>query len=121
MLQDELLSYTVRGCAYEVYREQGAGCLEKVYERAPVKELRDAGLGAEAQVPVAVRYKGELVGEYFADILVEGRQVLELKAQSQVPPGAEGQLLNYLCATGMRVGLLVNLAGPRAGMRRLVL
>jgi GxxExxY protein len=121
MLQDEALSYTVRGCVFEVYRELGAGFLEKVYERALVKELRNAGLSAEAQAPVAVTYKGEIVGEYFADILVEGRIVLELKAQPQLPPAAEGQLLNYLRATGMRLGLLVNFSGPRASIRRLVL
>lgn len=82
MLQEEELSYRIRGCIYEVYKELGSGFLEKVYENALLKELKLQGLNAQA--PLKVQYKEEVVGEYFEDILVEDRNILELKAQKGV-------------------------------------
>ena len=108
MLKEEDLTYVIRGCVYEVVRELGCGFLEKVYEKALVKELRLQGLDAASQVPIKVHYKNAIVGEYFADIVVENSVVLELKAQQQLSTVHEAQLLNYLKATDARVGLLVN-------------
>jgi GxxExxY protein len=121
MLHEEKLSYVIRGCAYEVYRQLGCGYLEKVYERALLQELTLQGLQAETQVPFGVRYKGSVVGEYFADMVVEKLVVLELKAQQLLPPESEAQLLNYLKASGLRLGLLINFAFPRARIKRVIL
>ena len=121
MLQEEQISYAIQGCAFEVYRQLGCGFLEKVYEKALLAELKLQGLRAEAQVPVAVRYKKMVVGEYFADIVVEKRIILELKAQQKLPLASKAQLLNYLKATGLYLGMLINFASPRASVKRVVL
>ena len=120
MLKDEQLSYVIRGCVYEVFKHLGCGFLEKVYENALLKELKKQGLSARSQVPIKVYYKEELVGEYVADIVVEGRIILELKAQQKLLKIHEAQLLNYLKATGSKVGMLVNFMYPRATIKRLV-
>jgi GxxExxY protein len=78
-LKKEDLTYTIRGAIFEVNRELGAGFLEKVYENALMIELKDRGLKAETQVPITVQYKNKNVGEYFADVVVENRVILELK------------------------------------------
>lgn len=120
MLEKELC-YRIQGCVFEVYRELGHGFWERVYERALLLELQRQGLSADAQSPVAVRYKGEVVGDYVADIIVEGRVLLELKAQEKLTKAHQAQVLNYLRATGIRVGLLVNFSYPKADIVRLVL
>ena len=120
MLQEEELSYVVRGCIYEVFKELGAGFLEKVYENALLRELRLHGVSAEAQVPIKVQYKGAVIGEYFADLLIEGSIILELKAQQHLAVSAEAQLMNYLKAGDIRIGMLVNFAHPRATIRRFI-
>jgi GxxExxY protein len=112
------LTYQINGAIYEVNRELGSGFLEKVYEAALLIELRERGLQAERQVPVNVAYKGNLVGEYFADMVVEGKVILELKAVENLEKIHEAQLLNYLKATGYPVGLLVNFTYPKAQIRR---
>jgi GxxExxY protein len=106
-VQEELdqLTYKINGAIFEVNRVLGAGFLEKVYENALVLELRNQGVKAEAQVPISVFYKNEVVGEYLADILVEDKVILELKAVEQLQKVYEAQLLNYLKATGIKVGL----------------
>jgi GxxExxY protein len=121
MLAEEQLSYVIRGCVYEVFRQLGCGFLEKVYENALLSELKSQGMQAEAQFPVAVRYKNEIVGEYFADVLVENTVILELKAQPQTTKANEAQLLNYLKATGLHIGLLVNFTYPKATIQRFVI
>ena len=121
MMLAENLSYIVRGCVYEVYKQLGCGFLEKVYEKALLTELKLQGVQAEAQVPIAVLYKNEAVGEYFADLVVEGAIILELKAQQQIAPANEAQLLNYLKASEIRLGMLINFAFPRASIKRIVL
>jgi GxxExxY protein len=121
MLQRERMSYVIRGCVFEVYRQLGCGYLEKVYERALLRELSLHGLQAETQVPLEVRYKGLVVGEYFADMIVERSVILELKAQQLLPRESEAQLMNYLKASGLRLGFLVNFAFPRAHIKRVVL
>ena len=101
------LTYKINGAIFEVNRVLGAGFLEKVYENALVLELRNQGLKAESQSPISVLYKGEVVGEYLADILVEDKVILELKAVDQLQKVYEAQILNYLKATGIKIGLLL--------------
>jgi GxxExxY protein len=120
-LKKEDLTYKIRGAIFEVNRELGAGFLEKVYENALMIELKDRGLKAETQVPITVRYKNKNVGEYFADVVVENRVILELKAVESLEKIHEAQLLNYLRATEYKVGLLVNFTHPKTVIRRFVM
>jgi len=93
---------------YKVYNNLGYGFLEKVYENAFLVELKKAGITGIPQSPIRVLYEGEVVGEYFADILVDNRIILEIKAVKNLVPEHEAQLLNYLKATDIEVGLLLN-------------
>jgi len=120
-LMEEELSYRIRGCVFEVYRQLGAGFLEKVYERALLLELRSAGLKVEAQVPLAVHYKSCQIGHFAVDLVVEDRVLLELKAVSALRPEHQAQIINYLKASGLRLGLLINFAQPKAQVKRVVL
>jgi GxxExxY protein len=95
-------------CYYSVYNELGYGFLEKVYEKAMEIELKSKGFGVEIQKPIQVYYKDQSVGNYFADMVVEGLVILELKAASNLMPQHEAQLINYLKATNIEVGLLLN-------------
>ncbi len=95
--------------------------MEKVYENALIIELRQRGLKAECQVPLKVFYKENVVGDYFADILVEDKVVVELKAVERLRKVHQAQLLNYLKATGIKIGLLVNMKYPKAEIKRMVL
>ena len=109
------------GCAMRVSNELGAGFLEKVYENAMMIELGRNGLEAESQKVIQVCYFGAVVGDFFADIVVENRILLELKATKAIDEIHQAQLLNYLKATGMRVGLIINFGSPRVGIKRMVL
>ena len=120
-LEQESLTWKIRGCVYDVYRELGHGFLEHVYQRALLIEFERHGIGAHSNVNMPVHYKGKPVGTFVADIVVEERVVLELKAQRRLPLGPEAQLINYLKASGKRVGLLINFAFPKASVTRLVL
>ena len=102
---------------YEVYNEQGFGYLESVYERAMAIALADAGLRVQRQVPIAVYFRGQVVGEFVADLLVEDLVLLELKAARAIDSSHEAQTLNYLRATPIEVGLLLNF-GPKPEFRR---
>lgn len=102
---------------YNVYNALGYGFLEKVYENAMLIELRDLGLSVQNQVPIKVFYKGQKVGEYFADLLVEHKVVVELKAVDLLANSHEAQLINYLKATAYEVGLLLNF-GPKPEHKR---
>jgi GxxExxY protein len=104
-------------CFYEVYGRLGYGFLEKVYEHSLMIELGRAGLHAKNQHPMQVLYKGEVVGDYLADILVEQAVVVELKAVEVLVQEHEAQLINYLKATNIEVGLLLNF-GKRPEIRR---
>ena len=115
------LTYKINGAIYEVNRILGSGFLEKVYENALLVELRHNGLNAENQVPIKVKYKDENVGEYFADVIVENQVILEIKAIESLNRIHEAQILNYLKATGYKIGLLVNFTYPKAQIRRFVL
>lgn len=120
-LIDADLSYQIRAGIFTVSNALGAGFLEKVYEKALLVELTEMGLSVQAQHPIAVYYKGQIVGEYIADLLVENRVLLELKAVRELTSEHQAQLLNYLNATHLKVGLLVNFGTPKAQIRRLVL
>ena len=121
MLEYDELTYDIRGCVYEVFKCLGAGFVEKVYERALVHELGLRGFEVRAQCPIEVRYKGFVVGDFYADVLVEDKVILELKAQRQISKENEAQLLNYLKATELKVGMLVNFTYPKATIKRFVL
>ncbi len=113
-LTDRILS-----CAHEVYRKLGHGFLEKVYENSLMILLTKSGMKAIQQAPVQVLFEGIVVGEYIADIVVETAVVLELKAISELASIHEVQLVNYLKASGIRVGLLINF-GPKLTVKRKV-
>ena len=113
------LSERVIGAFYATYRELGFGFLESVYEAAFALQLTESGLLVERQHPIVVRFKGQVVGEFRADLLVEGRLLVEIESARTLLPLHEAQLMNYLKATGIQVGLLVNF-GPRAQFRRRV-
>jgi GxxExxY protein len=114
------ITYRINGAIFEVNRELGAGFLEKVYENALMVELAGRKLKAASQVPIKVRYKGVEIGEYFADIVVEEHVLLELKAVDSLQKMHEAQLLNYLKATGYKIGLLANFKYPKAEIKRFV-
>ena len=93
---------------YKVYNNLGYGFLEKVYENAMMLELKKSGISSLAQFPIEVTYAGETIGEYFADILVDNKVIVEVKAAKSLVEENEAQLLNYLKATRIEVGLLLN-------------
>jgi len=105
------------GAAYVVYNALGSGFLEKVYENAMAIELQKQGVGVKEQEPVRVVYDGRVVGDYLADMAVEGKVIVEIKAQAGLDGTHEAQLINYLKATGTEVGLLINF-GPRIEIKR---
>jgi GxxExxY protein len=107
-MSDDELTAIIIGCAYDVHNTLGSGFLEKVYENALRIELIRRGLSVKQQEPIMVYYLGELVGDYYADILVENRIVVELKAVLALTKEHEVQLVNYLMATSTETGLLIN-------------
>ena len=119
IIEKELV-YKINSCVFEVYRELGHGFLERVYEKALLIEFNSQRLKAQAQVPIQVHFKGEIVGDYYADLVVEDKVIIELKAQEHLNKAHEAQLLNYLKATKIEVGLLVNFAYPKATVKRFV-
>ena len=110
----------VIGAAFEVWKELGYGYLEKVYENALIVELGLRGIKAEQQHEIEVYYKGVLVGKYVADVLAQDKVIVELKAEKEYNAKHEAQLLNYLKATGIRVGLLLNFGEKKCEFKRLV-
>ena len=108
------------GAAQCVSGTLGCGFLEKVYENALALELRSRGHGVAQQKAIDVRYREEIVGEYMADLIVDGRIVVELKAISCLEAAHKAQCLNYLRATGMRLAILLNFGRPKLEVRRIV-
>jgi len=102
MVLDETTDRVIASC-FKVHKALGAGFLEKVYENALVMELERNGLTVRQQAPISVEYEGVVVGEYFADILVDERVILELKANESLSKDHEVQLVNYLAATGLDI------------------
>lgn len=95
-------------CFYKVYDELGSGFLESIYEKSLMIELKDIGLKTDSQKILNVYYKNQLVGDFKADIIVEDKIIIEIKGVTKLMPQHEAQLINYLKATGIKVGLLVN-------------
>jgi len=114
------LSEAVIAAAFEVANHLGGGFLEKVYDRALARELRLRGISADTQVPIRVCYKNEMVGEYVADLLVDGRLIVELKCVEQLANEHLAQCLNYLRATGHHLALLINFRRAKLEFRRIV-
>ncbi len=107
-------------CGYAVHKELGPGFLEVVYAKALVYELLGRGLTVSTEQEIPVWYKGRPVGTYFADIVVEDKILLELKAVRAIAPEHQAQLLHYLTATGMRLGLLLNFGAQTLQFKRLI-
>jgi len=112
------LTHAIIGFAMKVHRALGPGFLESVYRNALLHELHRAGILAERERRIAVLYDGISVGEFVADILVEGRVIVELKAVDTLHPAHEVQTVNYLAATGIDVGLLINFGSQSLQFKR---
>jgi GxxExxY protein len=117
---DTDLTGAIIGCAFRVHAELGSGFLEKVYENALMHELTKSGIQAEAQHPIQVFYDGISVGEYFADILVADRVIVELKACKALEESHTAQTLHYLKATKRHTALLLNFGTQSLDVKRLV-
>jgi GxxExxY protein len=120
LLHSDITSHVI-GASCEVWKVLGYGFLEKVYENALVHELRGRELEVQQQVGIDVCYKGMVVGQYVADVFVPGKVIVEMKAEKELNPKHEAQLLNYLKATHVRVGLLVNFGEKKCEWKRLVM
>jgi GxxExxY protein len=114
------LSFQIVAAALEVHNSLGVGFLEKVYENALAKELRDQGHRVEQQKEVKVFYKGIEVGAYFADLVVNDQLIIELKVAECLQRAHEAQLMNYLRASKVRLGLLLNFGKTRLEHKRFV-
>jgi len=117
-LKHEQVTESVIGCAFEVINELGAGFLESVYEKALLLALRQKGLSAIPQHPIKVMFRGECVGDFYADIFVEEKVIVELKSVKTIAPEHQAQVINYLNATGIEVGLLINFGNPKLEYKR---
>ncbi len=114
---EELIKQVIQ-CAYNVRMKLSAGFLESVYLNALLIELHDNGLKANKEVPIIVNYKNHIVGEFRADIIVEGSVIIELKATQHLTPTHEAQLVNYLTATNIEHGLLINFGSEKIEIKR---
>ncbi len=116
-MKDDGLTQIIIGCAYKVHNALGSGFLEKAYENSLRIELEALGHNVKQQEPVDVIYEGQVVGEYRADLWIDGKVVIELKAAQAIAKIDEVQLVNYLTATGIDTGLVLNF-GPSVQVRR---
>jgi GxxExxY protein len=107
-VRDDDLTQKIIGCAYKVHNTLGPGFLEKIYQNALRIELKRTGVDSRQQEPISVRYEGQVVGDYFADLWVDNRVIVEVKAVQSLHKEHEVQLVNYLTATGVDNGLLIN-------------
>jgi len=114
------LTEQIIGAAIEVHRELGSGFLEKVYENALQLELKRRDLEFASQVQIPVRYKGQVVGSYYADVVVARVVLCEIKALDSLTSVHEQQILHYLKATGIKIGLLLNFGTRRLQVKRLI-
>ena len=117
-MEIEDLTHKVIGCAYQVYNNLGFGFLESVYRKAMVIELEASGLRVLQESPLQVHYKDQVVGDFFADLLIEDELIVELKSVERLLKVHEAQLVNYLVATGIEVGLLINFGSTRVDVKR---
>jgi GxxExxY protein len=119
-LLHEKTTQKIIGAAFEVHDQLGYGFLERVYQRSLQVELLRRGAVAEVEKPIQVHYKGIVVGDYDADVLVDGCVVVEIKVAPQYDKRDEAQLLNELKATGLKVGMLLNFGSTKLEYKRLV-
>ena len=119
LLKDEV--YRIIGCALEVLNDVGHGFHEKPYENALAIEFQGKGITFEQQPRFPISYKGQLIGEFVPDLVAFGAVVVDTKVVSRITDHERGQMLNYLRATGLRVGLIINFSKPRLEWERLVL
>ena len=117
-LRYEDLTSNILAACFDVSNELGAGFLESVYEKALLIALHQKGLKAIAQFPIEVLFREQSVGQFYADILVENTIIVEVKSVSSLAPEHKAQLINYLKATGIEIGLLVNFGNPKLEYRR---
>jgi GxxExxY protein len=117
MLHEEITGKILHAC-FEVSKELGTGFLESVYEKALLIALRQKDLNAQSQTPLKVKFRGIIVGEFFADIMVENVVLIELKATTGLAKEHFAQIINYLNATKIDVGLLVNFGKPKLEYKR---
>ena len=115
------MTYCVIGLAMEVHNKLGAGFLEKVYENALMVALRRENIVAQQQAPIKIHFENVVVGDYVADILIDGKLILELKAVGSVSVIHRAQVINYLKATGVRLALILNIGNPKLQHERVVL
>ena len=116
-MEDDDLTRTIIGCAFKVHNALGTGFLEKVYENALRIELDKSGFRIKQQEPIDVLYEGQVVGDYFADLWINDLIIVEVKAVQTLAKEHEVQLVNYLTATGVNDGLLINF-GPSVQVKR---
>lgn len=116
----EELTKKIIGCAYEVYNRMGYGFLESVYEKCLQIEFKKAGLKAETQKRISVVYENQEVGDFIADVIVENQIILELKSVKHLAKEHEVQLVNYLTATKLDVGLIINFGEHKVEVKRKV-
>ena len=119
-MHDPALTEQIIGCTMRVHRTLGPGFLESVYEKAPAHDLSKAGLQVECQRAAKVVYDGIVVGDFVADMLIADTVLVENKAVQALMQAHEVQLVNYLAATGMEIGLLLNLGASSASIARIV-
>ena len=117
MLYEELTGKILEAC-FEVSNELGVGYIESVYEKALQVALLQKGIAVERQIPLNVSFRGVMVGDFSADMVVEGKVLLELKAVDALSNRHFAQLLNYLTATGIEVGMVINFGTPKIQYRR---
>ncbi len=117
-MEHKKLTETIIGCAMKVHRTLGPGFLESVYQKALAHELKKAGLRFECEKSIQVTYDGTVVGDFTADMLVEGAVMVENKAVQALAPAHEVQLVNYLTATGIEIGLLLNFGAEKLEFKR---
>jgi GxxExxY protein len=117
--EQELTEKILKG-AFAVHNTLGCGFLEKIYSNALLVELSQMGLHCQREVPYKVRYRDAVIGDYLSDLIVERRVLVELKACARLEPVHEAQILNYLKASGIHVGLLMNFGKTKLEYRRFV-
>ena len=118
LLHEELTQKILKAC-FEVSNELGAGFLESVYQNALLIALQQKELKAQSQFPLTVIFREQVVGKFYADVLVEDKVIIELKAVAALVPEHQAQVINYLKATGIDVGLLVDFGRPKIEYKRL--
>lgn len=118
-MEDHEITEVILGASFEVINELGIGFLESVYEKALLVALHDKGLQARSQMPIPVLFRNQSVGDFYADIVVEDKVIVELKAVKSLVPEHLAQVINYLKATGFETGLLINFGCAKLEYRRL--